>query len=228
MRRVAVVGLGRFGMAVVEQLAASGVQVIAIDSDRELVDEVKDRVDIAVALDSTDERALRSQEIHKADVLIVAIGENFEAALLTAVIAKKELKIPRVICRAGTSMHAEIFRQIGADEVIQPESETRRQLARKLANPFLEDFIDLGEGVTLIELHAPSGFRGKTLRDLNLRVKYGVNLVAIRRTTRTKGKDGLEQTRESLAVPQPEEIIQSEDTLLLIGANENLARLPKE
>ncbi len=109
MRRVAVVGLGRFGMAVVEQLAASGVQVIAIDSDRELVDEVKDRVDIAVALDSTDERALRSQEIHKADVLIVAIGENFEAALLTAVIAKKELKIPRVICRAGTSMHAEIF-----------------------------------------------------------------------------------------------------------------------
>ena len=125
-------------------------------------------------------------------------------------------------------MHAEIFRQIGADEVIQPESETGRQLARKLANPFLEDFIDLGEGFTLIELHAPSGFRGKTLRDLNLRVKYGVNLVAIRRTTRTKGKDGLEQTRESLAVPQPEEIIQSEDTLLLIGANENLARLPKE
>ena len=89
MRRIAVVGLGRFGMAVVEQLAASGVQVMAIDSDRELVDEVKDRVDIAVVLDSTDERAMRSQEIHKADVLIVAIGENFEAALLTAVIAKE-------------------------------------------------------------------------------------------------------------------------------------------
>lgn len=228
MRRIAVVGLGRFGMAVVEQLSASGVQVIAVDSDRELVNEVKHLVDVAVALDSTDERALRSQEIHTVDVLIVAIGENFEAALLTAAIAKKQLKIPRVICRAATSIHGEIFSQIGADEVIQPESETGRQLARKLANPFLEDFIDLGEGFTLIEMHTPSGFRGKTLRDLNLRVRYGVNLVAIRRTIRSTDRDGTEQTKESLSVPQPDEIIQTEDTLLLIGATENLSRLPKE
>lgn len=228
MRRVAVVGLGRFGMAVVEQLAASGAQVIAVDSDRELVDEVKHRVDVAVVLDSTDERALRSQEIHKVDVLIVAIGENFEAALLTAAIAKKQLKIPRVICRAATSIHAEIFSQIGADEVIQPESETGRQLARKLANPFLEDFVDLGEGFTLIEMHAPSSFRGKTLRDLNLRVRYGVNLVAIRRTVRSVNRSGAEQTIESLSVPQPDEIIQTDDTLLLIGATEDLSRLPKE
>ena len=228
MRRVAVIGLGRFGMAVVEQLAASGVQVIAVDSDRELVDEIKHRVDVAVVLDSTDERALRSQEIHKVDVLIVAIGENFEAALLTAAIAKKQLKIPRVICRAATSVHAEIFSQIGADEVIQPESETGRQLARKLANPFLEDFIDLGEGFTLIELHAPSAFRGKTLRDLNLRVRYGVNLVAIRRSMVSTDKAGNEQTRENLSVPQPDEVIQTEDMLLLIGATENLSRLPKE
>lgn len=228
MRRIAVVGLGRFGMAVVEQLAASGAQVIAVDSDRELVDEVKHRVDVAVVLDSTDERALRSQEIHKVDVLIVAIGENFEAALLTAAIAKKQLKIPRVICRAATSIHAEIFSQIGADEVIQPESETGRQLARKLANPFLEDFVDLGEGFTLIEMHAPSSFRGKTLRDLNLRVRYGVNLVAIRRTVRSVNRSGIEQTRESLSVPQPDEIIQTEDTLLLIGSTEDLSRLPKE
>ena len=228
MRRVAVIGLGRFGMAVVEQLAASGVQVIAVDSDRELVDEIKHRVDVAVVLDSTDERALRSQEIHKVDVLIVAIGENFEAALLTAAIAKKQLKIPRVICRAATSVHAEIFSQIGADEVIQPESETGRQLARKLANPFLEDFIDLGEGFTLIELHAPNAFRGKTLRDLNLRVRYGVNLVAIRRSMVSTDKAGNEQTRENLSVPQPDEVIQTEDMLLLIGATENLSRLPKE
>ena len=228
MRRVAVIGLGRFGMAVVDQLASSGVQVIAVDSDRELVDESSHKVDGAVARDATDERALRSQEIHKVDVLIVAIGENFEAALLTAAIAKKQLKIPRVICRAATTIHAEIFIQIGADEVIQPESETGRQLARKLANPFLEDFIDLGEGFTLIELHAPSAFRGKTLRDLNLRVRYGVNLVAIRRTVRSTEKNGVEQTRESLSVPQADEIIQTEDMLLLIGATENLSRLPKE
>ena len=167
-------------------------------------------------------------ETLEVDVLIVAIGENFEAALLTAAIAKKQLKIPRVICRAATSIHAEIFSQIGADEVIQPESETGRQLARKLANPFLEDFVDLGEGFTLIEMHAPSSFRGKTLRDLNLRVRYGVNLVAIRRTVRSVNRSGIEQTRESLSVPQPDEIIQTEDTLLLIGSTEDLSRLPKE
>lgn len=228
MRRIAVVGLGRFGMAVVQQLANTGVQVVAVDADRELVDEVKHLADIAVALDSTDERALRSQELHKVDILIVAIGENFEAALLTAAIAKKQLKIPRVICRAATSIHAEIFSKIGADEVIQPESETGRQLARKLANPFLEDFIDLGEGFTLIELHAPSSFRGKTLRDLNLRVRYGVNLVAIRRTVRSTDRNGIEQTQDNLSVPQPDEIIQTDDTLLLIGATDDLQRLPKE
>mgnify|MGYP003337897690 CR=1 FL=1 len=88
--------------------------------------------------------------------------------------------------------------------------------------------IDLGEGFTLIELHAPSSFRGKTLRDLNLRVRYGVNLVAIRRTVRSADKNGVEETRENLSVPQPDEIIQTEDMLLLLGATENLSRLPKE
>src|SRR3569833_2680771 len=116
MHRIAVVGLGRFGMAVVEQLAARGVQVIAVDSDRDLVDEVKHRVDVAVTLDSTDERALRSQEIHKCDVLIVAIGENFEAALLTAAIAKKQQKKPHNNKQTTTSIHAEIFTKFGADE----------------------------------------------------------------------------------------------------------------
>lgn len=227
MRKVAVVGLGRFGMAVARQLAAANVQVVAVDTDRELIEDIKDDVSLAVVLDSTDEIAFRSQDLHKVDVLVVAIGENFEAALLTAVLGRK-LNIPQVICRASTSVHAEIFRQVGATEVIQPETETGHQLARRLANPFLEDFFDLGEGFTLIELKSPSAFRGKTLRDLNLRARYNVNLVAIRRTVMVSSADGETTRKESLAVPQPDAVIEAEDTLVLIGANEDLARLPKE
>ena len=227
MRKVAVVGLGRFGMALARQLASTNVQVIAIDTDQELIDDIKDEVSAAVMLDSTDEIALRSQEIHKVDVLVVAIGENFEAALLTAVLGKK-FSIPQVICRASTSVHAEIFRRIGADEVIQPETETGQQLARRLANPLLDDFIDLGEGFSLIELRAPNSFRGKTLRDLSLRVKHNVNLVAIRRTVKLVDPSGEEVSKENLTVPFADEIIQPEDTLILIGSNEHLGRLPKE
>lgn len=226
MRKVAVVGLGRFGMTVARQLAAADVQVLAIDTDRDLIDEIKDDVSLAVVLDSTDEIAFRSQDIHKVDALVVAIGENFEAALLTAVLGKK-FQIPHVICRASTSVHAEIFRQVGATEVIQPEMATGQQLARRLANPFLEDFFDLGEGFALIELIAPAAFHGKTLRELNLRARYNVNLVAVRRTTESV-TNGTTQRKESLAVPLPDDVIRPDDTLVLIGANVDLARLPKE
>jgi trk system potassium uptake protein TrkA len=227
MRKVGVIGLGRFGMALARQLAAANVQVIAVDTDRELIEDVKDDVSLAVVLDSTDEIAFRSQDLHKVDALVVAIGENFEAALLTAVLAKK-FQIPQVICRASTSVHAEIFRQVGATEVIQPETETGHQLARRLANPFLEDFFDLGEGFTLIELKAPGAFHDKTLRDLNLRARYNVNLVAIRRTATVPAAGGEATEKESLAVPQPDSVIRADDTLVLIGANTDLARLPKE
>ena len=166
--KVAVIGLGRFGIVVARQAAASGAQVIAIDSDPEQVADIKDDVDVAVRLDSTDEVALISQEIDKVDICVVAIGENFEAALLTTVIAKN-LGIPRVICRAQTAFHAEIFRKIGADEVIQPESQAGAQLARRIANPHVEDFITLGEGFTLVELRAPGAFHNKTLQALSLR-----------------------------------------------------------
>jgi trk system potassium uptake protein len=226
MRKVVVVGLGRFGMAVARQLASTSVQVIGVDTDRDVIDDIKDEVDAAVVLDSTDEVAFRSQDLHKAQVLVVAIGEDFESAVLTTVLGKK-LGIPRVICRASSAIHAEIFRQIGADEVVQPEVETGQQLARKLAHPFLEDFVDLGEGFTLIELRAPAAFRDKTLRELNLRARYQVNLVAIRRTIVEPSAKG-EQTRQQLSIPQPDDVIGANDMLIFIGATSDLGRIPKE
>ncbi|MFQ5730967.1 MAG: potassium channel family protein [Planctomycetaceae bacterium] len=227
MRKIAVIGLGRFGMTLARQMAASGVEVIAVDRDRRLVDEIKDDVDIAVRLDATDEASLHSQDIDKVDVCVVSIGENFEAALLATVLARR-LDIPRVICRAQTQFHAEIFQQIGADEVIQPEMQAGEYLARKLANPQIEDFISLADGYTLIELKAPRPFQGKTLQELALRGTFGVNLVAIKRTTKSERDGETVETTEITGVPKASDVIQSGDTLVLVGSDEALARLPKE
>ncbi|MCA8997900.1 MAG: TrkA family potassium uptake protein [Planctomycetaceae bacterium] len=228
MRKVAVIGLGRFGMALSRLLSASGVQVIAVDRNGQLVNEIKDDVDVAVRCDSTDEAVLRSQDIDKVDVCVISIGENFEAALLTTVIAK-EMKIPEVICRAQTDFHAEIFRKIGANRVIQPERESGSNLARQLANPQLLDFIRLADGYTLMEFSAPSGFYQQSIRSLALRNKFDINLVVIRRPLTGSGNSSPDQeTPMRTFVPKPEDTILPGDVLVVVGADESLAKLPRE
>ncbi len=227
MLKVAVIGLGRFGMAVAQRLALSGAQVIAIDRHAQLVNEIKDDVDLAVRLDSTDRQALLAQEIDKVEVCIVAIGENFEASLLTTVLVR-QLGVPQVICRAQTAFHAEIFRQIGAHKVIQPEQEAGVQLARQLAHQGLMDFVPLSDGLTLIELKAPEAFHHKTIKALDLRAKYDVNLVVLRRSMQhPHDSDHATPTTQTI-VPKANEVLLPEDVLVLIGSNESLARLPKE
>ena len=224
--RVAIIGLGRFGMMLARTLGESGAEVIAIDVNEKLVDQVKDVVATAAALDATDMGALSSQEIAKCNVAVVAIGENFEAALLTTVIIKK-LGVPRLICRAQTPVHAEIYRQIGASEVIQPEMQAGATLGRSLASPHIDEVVPLAEGYSLIELHAPRAFFDKTLAGLNLRVKYKVNLVAIKRE-KTVAVGGRNEIQEVLSVPTPDVVIREGDILVMVGENDDLNRLPKE
>lgn len=225
-QRVAVIGLGRFGMSLAKQLAALGAEVIAIDSNNRLVDEISNDVALAVRLNSTDEAALRSQEVDRVDCVVVSIGENFEAALLTTVLCKRNLEVPQVICRAQTELHAEIFRQIGADEVIQPEQNAGQMLGRRLAHPRIHDYITLGEGFTIVEMTAPSKFAGRTVREIDLRVKHQVNLIAIRRKSEEQTEEGAEATM-LISVPGPNDLLLESDVLLLAGSEESLAALPK-
>lgn len=227
MHRIAVIGLGRFGIALARQLSISGTQVIAIDESSAQVEEIKDQVPVAVRLDSTEEVALKSQNIDKVDVAVVAIGENFEAALLTTVILKK-LGVPKIICRAQSTFHAEIFLQIGADQVIQPELQSGEHLGRQLANPRVDEFIKLGEGFSLIELHAPRQFVGRSLKTLALRQAYSVNLVAIKRTRSEKTEHGEITRPKILAALDAEEVICDRDVLVLVGSDDALAKLPQE
>lgn len=219
-QKIAVIGLGRFGMALAKELALHGADVIAVDSDPSHIEEIRDHVPLAVILDSTDEAALRSQEIDRVDSVVIAIGTNFEAALLTTVLCRKNLQVPQVICRARTALHAEIFEQIGADEVINPERNSGETLGRRLAHPRIHDYINLAEGFSVIELEAPTKWSGQSLIELNLRSNYDVNLIAFRR------KAG-EDDEAFVSVPKPTDVIQESDILLLAGSEESLAGLPQ-
>lgn len=222
MRRVAVIGLGRFGLMLARGLSELGVQVLAMDRSLQLVNEIKDDVDVAVRLDSTDREALLAQDINKMDVCVVSIGENFEASLLTTVLLLK-MGVPRVICRAQSEVHAEIFRQIGAHEVIQPEMNAGAQLARRLANPRLNDVIPLGEDYSLVEVCAPQSWCGRALKDISLRQKYDVNLVAIKR----RKNAGTEDAQEVISVPRPDDPILAGDLLMILGTHDAIAGLPR-
>lgn len=219
-QRIAVIGLGRFGMALAKELALHGADVIAIDSNPAHIEEIRDHVPLAVVLDSTDEGALRSQEVDRLDCVVIAIGGNFESALLTTVLCRRNLQVPNVICRARTSLHAEIFEQIGAHEVINPESDAGQMLGRRLAHPRIHDYITLAAGFTVIELQCPTEFAGKTLVELNLRSEYEVNMIAIRRP-----EEG--DARGPISVPRPVDVVQATDILLLAGSEEALAKLPQ-
>ena len=148
-----------------------------------------------------------------------------KASLLTAA-ALKNMGAKQVIVRAQTATHAEIFRRLGADEIVQPETEASRQLARRLANPHLEDVIELADGYSLIEIRAPAAFHGKTLEQLALRNKYRVNLVAVKRPAAAPAQTG-KPAPTTTYVPHGGYTIQPDDILLLVGTDAALNSLPK-
>ena len=227
MKRFAVIGLGRFGSKLATLLAEAGAEVIAIDRTKKFVDELRDKVTLAVCLDSTDEEALRAQGLDKVDVAIVGIGTDFEANMLTTVILQ-QLDVPRVISRATTDIRGRILSRIGAQELVNPEKESAERWCHRLLAPEIMERIDLGEGYSIAQIAASSGFHGKTLQELALRKKYRVNVVAIRRTTTETDGSGRAKTRDFvLSVPMAETVIRPGDILLVIGSDEAIQSLPK-
>ena len=176
--KVAVVGLGLFGKSLAVRLARGGAQVIAIDANPALVDDVKDDVPVAVALDATDEKELRAQGVQECDVLVASIGDNFEANQLL-VITAKQIGVKRVVARAPSAVHGRILRLIGADDVVLPELEAAERTAMRVVEPSLRGYFQLIEGHSVVELEAPEEFYEKTLGELDLKGRYKVNLVMI-------------------------------------------------
>jgi len=221
----AVIGLGRFGRMVAEMLAADGAEVIAVDLKPTLVDSIKDRVTVAVRMDSTDETALISQGIDKVDAVVVGIGEDFEANQLTTVLAKK-IGVKKVITRARSPIQKKILSLIGADEVIMPEEETAQRLAQRLTRPNIRAYLELAEGYGLVELAAPRKFHGNSLSEINLRKKYGVTLVIVKKRLKADNEEGYED--KIYDVPGADYIIQPDDILVLVGPDDKIGLLTAE
>ncbi len=227
MKRYAIIGLGRFGRRLAASLTEHGHDVVALDQRQELIEEIRDEVALAVRLDATDPQALKAQDIDKVDAAVVTIGEHFEAnALATATL--KELGIRQVISRAATQIQAKILSRIGADQVISPEDESAVRLGRQLSKPNIMEFVELTEGHSLVQIKTPKVFHNKTLGQIDLRKKYKVNLVAIKKQVSTVRAQGEETTEEQVIdVPMADTVIRPDDILVIVGATENLARLPE-
>jgi len=225
MPSYAVIGLGRFGRMVAGVLAGDGAEVIAVDINPTLVDQIKDEVTVAVRMDATDETALISQGIDKVEVAIVGIGEDFEANQLAVVLVKK-IGVKKVITRARTPIQAKILNLIGADEVIMPEEETAQRLAQRLTRPNILAHLELAQGHSLVELKSPRRFHGQSLGEINMRKKFGVTLVAVKKRVEANNENGYEEKIND--IPGADTIIQPDDILVLVGRDENIAALAQE
>lgn len=228
MKQFAVIGLGRFGKKLAIALAMSGAEVIAMDKDRNVIDSIRDQVSHVVRLDSTDEEALKAQGIDKVDVAIIGIGQagrGFESAILT-VVNLRQMGIKQIYARAENPIAGEVFSKVGATEVIYPEIESAQRWAYKLIAPQIGEKIDFAPGYSLARIKAPASFDGKTVMDLQLRQKYNVNLVAIKRGEHSKTKK--QEKGAIINVPMPNTIIYTDDILMITGSDADMAKLPQE
>lgn len=219
--KCAVVGLGDFGRAAAIGLARAGAEVIAIDRNMDRLNLVKDEVAMAIRMDATHRDALEAQQLDKADVLVAAIGQNFEAQVLVVVHARA-LGIKRVVARALREEHRRVLEAVGANEVFNAEEEAARNMVQRLTISSIRNYFELADGFSLVEVEAPPGTVGRTLRDLDLRQRFRVNLVAIKRMT--TAADGGVVVKQFKAVPLPEDVIEAGDILALAGSVLDLAR----
>ena len=181
MKSYIVVGLGRFGSEVARQLYRCGCEVLAIDVKSELVQQISPDVTHAAVADSRDKEVLKMLGAGDFDCAVIAIGDDLAASVLVTM-NMKELGVPYWVCKAHDDLHRRVLEKLGADRVVIPEQENAARLAKSLSSPNLLDYIELSEDYSIIELPAPKSWEGKNLKELNVRAKLGVNILAVRRS----------------------------------------------
>lgn len=180
MKSFLVIGLGRFGTEAAQNLYKQGCEVLAIDSSSELVQQISDRVTQAVVGDARDKEVLRALDAKSFDCGIVAIGNSLADSVL-ATMNLKELGVPYIVCKAHDETHTQVLKKLGADKVVIPEKEQAARLAKSLASANVLDYIELSEDFGIIEIPAPASWENKSLIELNVRAKLGVNILAVKR-----------------------------------------------
>ena len=216
MNKFGVIGLGQFGIAIARSLAREGAEVMAIDNNPDRVEHVKEDVALAVTLDATDRRVLEAQHIREMDAVLVAIGADFEALLMTTV-QLMELGVERVIARAANDQQRMILRKLGLKEILSPEEEVGRTFAKTLLNPNIKSFLPLPDGYEIVEINTPKKVVDKTVSEIELRKRYNLNLITIKRMFE-ESKDGqLIQNEHIIGVPRADTIMFDTDIMILLG-----------
>jgi K+ transport systems, NAD-binding component len=209
-----VIGLGRFGSSVLIALARAGHEVLAIDTDEEIVQRMSNIATHVVTADSTDEDTLLALGVKNFDVAVVAIGTNVEANVFTTMLLKN-LGVPVIVAKAQNELHAKMLEKIGADRVVKPEYDMGQRVAHNLITDSVLEYIELAPEFGIVELEAPKSLVGINLIDSNLRTRYEVNIVAI------KSGDTV------VVPPPPDRPIEAEDILVIVGTNEGISALER-
>ncbi|KXS42672.1 trk system potassium uptake protein TrkA [Candidatus Frackibacter sp. WG12] len=212
MKQFIVIGLGRFGTSVAATLAEQGHDVLAIDRDEDPIQEISNLVTHAVQADATDEDSLKTLGVNNFDVAVVSIGDDVHSNIL-ATLVLKELGVPYVVVKAQDNLHGKVLSKIGADKIVYPERDMGTRVAHNLVTSNVLDYIELAPDYSIIEVRATTKLVGKTLRELALRVKFGVNVIAIK-----KGDD-------INVTPEADDRIEAGDILVVMGKDEGLDKL---
>ncbi|MFT9494620.1 potassium channel family protein [Anaerosolibacter sp.] len=215
MKQFAVIGCGRFGASVARTLYGSGHDVLAIDQNEDVIQELADAVTHAVQVDATDESSLKSLGVRNFDVAVIAIGSDIQSSILITLLAK-ELGVKYVVAKAQNELHARILYKTGADRVVLPEREMGVRVAHNLVSSNILDYIELAPDYSIVEITPLKEWVGKSLKDINIRVKYGVNIMAIK------------QKSEINISPGAQDIICNDDIVVVVGHNSDILKIEKK
>jgi trk system potassium uptake protein TrkA len=214
MKRVVVIGLGIFGSQLARQLYEKGIEVVAIDKNKDVVQKIKDHSTKAVLADATDKEVLETIGIDAGDTVVISFGEDLSASTLLTLYLR-EMHVKEIIVKVPNEDYKRILLKVGASEAIIPEREIANKLARSIISPNVLEYLPISEDYTIVELAPPSSFIGRTLAELDLRKRYQLQVIAIR--------DVLVEKLQM--VPRAGSIIKDSDVLVIIGREEDIAKL---
>ena len=214
MKSYIVVGLGRFGAEVARRLCELGCEVLAVDNHADLVQQISADVTHAVVADARDKEVLRALGAKDFDCAVVAIGASLADSVL-ATMNLKELGIPKVVCKAHDDTHRQVLLKLGADQIVIPEQEQAVRLAKSLSSHNVLDYIELSDEYGIVEVPAPKSWVGKSLKELNVRAKLGLNIIAV------------ENNQTTNVSPAADYAIGAEDVLVVLGGTAALEKVQK-
>ncbi len=210
-KQFVVIGLGRFGASIAKTVYNLGHDVLVVDLDEEKIQEIADNVTHAVEMDATDENALKTLGIRNFDVAVVTIGSNIQVSIMVTLLIK-ELGVKYIIAKANSDIHAKVLYKIGADRVILPEQDMGTRVAHNLVSSNILDYIELSSEYSMMEIESLTEWHNKSLKDIKIRVKYGINVVAI--------KSG----QHVNISPSADYIIKDKDILVALGSSQDLSK----